>query len=145
MNEEVYKHFFCVKCKRILKCISSKLYGDDDYKMLVGEFYEFLSDYQQYIRRFDVGEIHNGYFSIDKKVRSVNSEVKRGRDTSDDISAYDLILKNKECLLSFDAPTRFIFSHSVLREGWDNPNVFQIYTLRHANSATAGIVSYAEL
>lgn len=56
---------------------------------------------------------------------------------SDDISAYDLILKDKERLLSFDEPTRFIFSHSALREGWDNPNVFQICTLRHANSATA--------
>ena len=67
----------------------------------------------------------------------MNSEVKRGRDTSDDISAYDLILKNKERLLSFEEPTRFIFSHSALREGWDNPNVFQICTLRHANSATA--------
>lgn len=93
--------------------------------------------YQQYLRRFDASEVHNGYFSIDKKGRSVNSEVKRGRDTSDDISAYDLILKNKERLLSFDEPTRFIFSHSALREGWDNPNVFQICTLRHANSATA--------
>ena len=56
---------------------------------------------------------------------------------SDDISAYDLILKNKERLLSFDEPTRFIFSHSALREGWDNPNVFQICTLRHSNSTTA--------
>ena len=56
---------------------------------------------------------------------------------SDDISAYDLILKNKERLLSFDEPTRFIFSHSALREGWDNPNVFQICTLRHSNSVTA--------
>ena len=89
------------------------------------------------MRRFDASEVHNGYFSIDKKGRSVNSEVKRGKDTSDDISAYDLILKNKERLLSFDEPTRFIFSHSALREGWDNPNVCQICTLRHANSATA--------
>ena len=97
----------------------------------------FDTDYKQYLLRFDVSEIHNGYFSIDKKGHSVNSEVKRGRDTSDDISAYDLILKNKERLLSFDEPTRFIFSHSTLREGWDNPNVFQICTLRHANSATA--------
>ena len=56
---------------------------------------------------------------------------------SDDISAYDLILKNKERLLSFEEPTRFIFSHSALREGWDNPNVFQICTLRHSNSTTA--------
>lgn len=63
--------------------------------------------------------------------------MKRGATFSDDISAYDLILKNKEQLLSFDEPCRFIFSHSALREGWDNPNVFQICTLRHANSAIA--------
>ncbi|MBR5778135.1 MAG: DEAD/DEAH box helicase family protein [Bacteroidales bacterium] len=111
---------------------------EEEYTNILNENLSlFDSDYQQYLRRFDVGDIHNGYFSIDKKGRSVNSEVKRGRDTSDDISAYDLILKNKECLLSFDEPTRFIFSHSALREGWDNPNVFQICTLRHANSATA--------
>ena len=97
----------------------------------------FDDDYQKYLRKFSVDEVHNGYFSIDKKGHAVNSDVKRGKDTSDDISAYDLILKNKERLLSFDEPTRFIFSHSALREGWDNPNVFQICTLRHANSATA--------
>jgi type III restriction enzyme len=62
--------------------------------------------------------------------------VKRGSEFSDDISAYDLILKNKERLLSFEEPTRFIFSHSALREGWDNPNVFQICTLKHSNSVT---------
>ncbi len=111
---------------------------EEEYATILNENISlFDSDYQQYLRRFDVSEIHNGYFSIDKKGRSVNSEVKRGRDTSDDISAYDLILKNKERLLSFEEPTRFIFSHSALREGWDNPNVFQICTLRHANSATA--------
>ena len=80
-------------------------------------------------------EIHGGYFSIDKKSgRAINSKTSRKSDLSDDISAYDLILKNKERLLSFDEPTRFIFSHSALREGWDNPNVFQICTLRHSNS-----------
>ena len=111
---------------------------EEEYNNILNENISlFDSEYQQYLRRFDVSEIHNGYFSIDKKGRSVNSEVKRGRDTSDDISAYDLILKNKERLLSFEEPTRFIFSHSALREGWDNPNVFQICTLRHANSATA--------
>lgn len=114
-----------------------KIFEEEYVNILNENLSLFDSDYQQYLRRFDVGEIHNGYFSIDKKGRSVNSEVKRGRDTSDDISAYDLILKNKERLLSFDEPTRFIFSHSALREGWDNPNVFQICTLRHANSATA--------
>ena len=129
-----------------------KSYGDDGevvqgvfWKIFEEEYINILNEnlslfdpeYQMYLRRFDAREVHNGYFSIDKKGRSVNSEVKRGRDTSDDISAYDLILKNKERLLSFEEPTRFIFSHSALREGWDNPNVFQICTLRHANSATA--------
>ena len=129
-----------------------KSYGDDG-EIIQGVFWKdfeeeytnilnenlslFDPEYQKYLCRFSASEVHNGYFSIDKKGRSVNSEVKRGRDTSDDISAYDLILKNKERLLSFEEPTRFIFSHSALREGWDNPNVFQICTLRHANSATA--------
>ena len=94
-------------------------------------------EYVQYLRRFETSKIHKGYFSIDKKGHSVNSEVKSGTDISDDISAYDLILKNKERLLSFEEPTRFIFSHSALREGWDNPNVFQICTLKHSDSATA--------
>lgn len=94
-------------------------------------------EYQKYLRRFEPSQIHRGYFSIDKKGRSVNSELKKGSDISDDISAYDLILRNKERLLSFDEPTRFIFSHSALREGWDNPNVFQICTLKHSDSATA--------
>ena len=77
-------------------------------------------------------------FSIDKKTgHSINSSLKRGSEFSDDISAYDLILKNKERLLSFEEPTRFIFSHSALREGWDNPNVFQICTLKHSDSNTA--------
>lgn len=96
--------------------------------------------YQKYLRETcgDVTKIHKGYFSIDKKTgRSVDSQLKRGSEFSDDISAYDLILKNKERLLSFDEPTRFIFSHSALREGWDNPNVFQICTLKHSDSQTA--------
>lgn len=97
----------------------------------------FEDDYQKYLRKFSVRQVHNGYFSVDKKGHAINSEVKRGETISSDISAYDLILKNKERLLSFDEPTRFIFSHSALREGWDNPNVFQICTLRHASSATA--------
>lgn len=98
----------------------------------------FDTNYQKYLRTTcsDVAKVHRGYFSIDKKGRSVDSSVKRGSDISDDISAYDLILKNKERLLSFDEPTRFIFSHSALREGWDNPNVFQICTLKHSDSQT---------
>ena len=101
---------------------------------------QFDTPYQTYLKSTcsDVGFVHKGYFSIDKKTgRSVDSQLKRGSEFSDDISAYDLILKNKERLLSFDEPTRFIFSHSALREGWDNPNVFQICTLKHSDSNTA--------
>jgi len=114
-----------------------KMFEDEYNRYLNENLTLFEDDYQRYLRRFTAAQVHNGYFSIDKKGHSVDSEVKRGKDTSDDISAYDLILKNKERLLSFDEPTRFIFSHSALREGWDNPNVFQICTLRHANSSTA--------
>ena len=114
-----------------------KMFEDEYNRYLNENLILFEDDYQKYLRRFTAAQVHNGYFSIDKKGHSIDSEVKRGKDTSDDISAYDLILKNKERLLSFDEPTRFIFSHSALREGWDNPNVFQICTLRHANSSTA--------
>lgn len=97
----------------------------------------FPTKYQAYLRGIETGATHRGYFSIDKKGRATDSSVKRGSEFSDDISAYDLILKNKERLLSFDEPTRFIFSHSALREGWDNPNVFQICALKHSDNATA--------
>ena len=124
---------------------SGEIVKGDLWKMFEYEYNRYLNenlslfedDYQKYLKRFNVEQVHNGYFSIDGKGKVKNSEVKRGSDISDDISAYDLILKDKERLLSFDEPTRFIFSHSALREGWDNPNVFQICTLRHANSATA--------
>jgi len=111
---------------------------EEEYERILNENISvFEDDYQEYLRRFEPSQVHNGYFSIDKKGRAVNSDLRRGSDLSDDISAYDLILKNKERLLSFEEPTRFIFSHSALREGWDNPNVFQICTLRHAASAIA--------
>ena len=97
----------------------------------------FSSAYQDYLRKIKVAGTHRGYFSIDKQGRAVDSAVKRGSEFSEDISAYDLILKNKERLLSFEEPTRFIFSHSALREGWDNPNVFQICALKHSDNATA--------
>lgn len=129
---------------------------DEDGNELLGEYgkmfeQEYISVLNQYITMFDtpyqrylkstcsdVSQVHKGYFSIDKKTgRSVDSALKRGSEFSDDISAYDLILKNKERLLSFEEPTRFIFSHSALREGWDNPNVFQICTLKHSDNSTA--------
>lgn len=94
-------------------------------------------EYVAYLDGIDVHATHRGYFSIDKKTgRAIDSQLKRGSEFSDDISAYDLILKNKERLLSFEEPTRFIFSHSALREGWDNPNVFQICTLKHGGDST---------
>ncbi len=111
---------------------------EEEYARIINDFITlFDTPYDMYLRKFAPYQTHKGYFSIDKKGRSVNSDTKRGSDISDDISAYDLILRNKERLLSFDEPTRFIFSHSALREGWDNPNVFQICTLRHSNSTTA--------
>ena len=135
--DEVAKYKSYGEDGEVEKGVFWKIFEEEYTNILHENLSLFDSAYQQYLRRLDVSEIHNGYFSIDKKGRSINSEVKRGKDTSDDISAYDLILKNKERLLSFDEPTRFIFSHSALREGWDNPNVFQICTLRHANSETA--------
>lgn len=93
--------------------------------------------YASYLKQFGPDQVHKGYFSIDKKGHAINSTTKRGSEDSDDESAYDLILKNKERLLSFDEPTRFIFSHSALREGWDNPNVFQICTLKESGSETS--------
>ncbi len=108
---------------------------EQEYNDVVNEYITiFDTPYQKYLKGIDSKITHKGYFSIDKKGRVVNSKIKRGTDISDDISAYDLILKNKERLLSFEEPTRFIFSHSALREGWDNPNVFQICTLKHSDS-----------
>ena len=108
-----------------------------EYNSVLNEYRTFFdTPYQDYLRKIQVEDTHKGYFSVDKKGRATNSTIKRGSDISDDISAYDLILKNKERLLSFDEPTRFIFSHSALREGWDNPNVFQICTLKQGSSTT---------
>ena len=78
--------------------------------------------------------MHNGYFSIDKKTKRETDDFETKTGLSKDTDAYDLILKNKEKLLSFDEPTRFIFSHSALREGWDNPNIFQICTLKKSDN-----------
>ena len=114
------------------------LYGkmfEEEYINILNEYITlFDTDYVKYLQKFEASEVHKGYFSIDKKGRKVDSTTVKGTDISDDISAYDLILKDKERLLSFDEPTRFIFSHSALREGWDNPNVFQICTLKHSDS-----------
>ena len=94
-------------------------------------------EYAGYLRRIAAKKTHAGYFSIDKKGRMINSKVRRSETSSDDAGAYDLIMKNKELLLDRDpqkSPVRFIFSHSALKEGWDNPNVFQICTLKQSSS-----------
>ncbi|HAT1807473.1 TPA: DEAD/DEAH box helicase family protein [Legionella pneumophila] len=116
---------------------------DGDYaKMFMEEYKTCLDDldlsdkheYQKYLNQHDVNQIHNGYFSIDKKTKQyVDPKTNRDKET-DDVDAYDLILKDKERLLAFDEPVRFIFSHSALREGWDNPNVFVICALKHSDN-----------
>ncbi len=93
--------------------------------------------YNEYLRGIATNKTHAGYFSIDKKSkRLVDPITGKKSSESDDVDAYDLILKDKERLLSFREPVRFIFSHSALREGWDNPNVFVICTLKHSDNTT---------
>ena len=112
------------------------------YEQVVDEFIEkYLEDspYIQHLKNIDVNKTHNGYFSIDKKSKHLVDPDMKDKNSesapiSNDSDAYDLILKDKERLLSFDEPTRFIFSHSALREGWDNPNVFTICTLKHSDN-----------
>ncbi|HKL86175.1 MAG TPA: DEAD/DEAH box helicase family protein, partial [Treponemataceae bacterium] len=115
------------------KGIYAKVF-EEEYKQAISELDMFEIEYNEYLHKLSVEDIHKGYFSIDKKGLFVDSKEKRGEGGSDDVSAYDLIMKNKERLLSLQEPTRFIFSHSALREGWDNPNVFQICTLKHSQS-----------
>lgn len=94
-------------------------------------------EYIKYLQSISAARTHAGYFSVDGKGKMINSKVGRKETTSDDVSAYELIMKNKELLLDRDparSPVRFIFSHSALREGWDNPNVFQICTLKQSES-----------
>lgn len=103
-----------------------------NWQLALGE-----DDYLRYLQAIPAAKTHAGYFSVDSKGKMINSKLKRKETTSDDVSAYELIMKNKELLLDRDpkkSPVRFIFSHSALREGWDNPNVFQICTLKQSNS-----------
>lgn len=113
---------------------------EEEYARIVNDSVTlFETPYEKYLRGISPKETHKGYFSIDRHGHAVNNREKCKVDKegiSNDISAYELILKNKKALLSFKEPTRFIFSHSALREGWDNPNVFQICMLRHSNSVT---------
>ncbi|MBN1096551.1 DEAD/DEAH box helicase family protein [Blastococcus sp. TML/C7B] len=94
--------------------------------------------YKKYLSRDEARDVHQGYFSIDKKSkRLVDGDVHKTGDEkgqSKDVAAYDLILRDKERLLSFDEPVRFLFSHSALREGWDNPNVFVMGMLKKSDN-----------
>jgi type III restriction enzyme len=91
--------------------------------------------YNRYLKGIQASRTHEGYFSIDKKSKRLVNPTTGVRSTeTDDVDAYDLILRKKEQLLKFEEPVRFIFSHSALREGWDNPNVFVICTLKHSDN-----------
>jgi type III restriction enzyme len=115
-----------------------------DYARIFEEEYRRaanLPDYRTLFQEVDLtraaAEVHDGYFSIDKKVHTPFEEQQLGRSATKeavDTSSYNLIMKEKEKLLGFETPLKFIFSHSALKEGWDNPNVFQICTLRDINT-----------
>ena len=112
---------------------------EEEYEDIISSLQLSLGedDYIRYLNSIKASKTHAGYFSVDGKGKMINSKVGRKETTSDDVSAYELIMKNKELLLDRDpkkSPVRFIFSHSALREGWDNPNVFQICTLKQSSS-----------
>lgn len=96
----------------------------------------FSPEYMQYLQNHSVSTVHAGYFSQDKKGKMTDTKESTEKGREEALRAYDLIMKNKERLLSFDEPVRFIFSHSALKEGWDNPNVFQICTLKDSDNVT---------
>ncbi len=112
---------------------------EEEYKAVIENYQREFGDddYIRYLDAITAESTHAGYFSVDKKGKLTDGKIDKKEKTSDDVSAYDLIMKNKELLLDRDpkrSPVRFIFSHSALREGWDNPNVFQICTLKQSTS-----------
>lgn len=118
---------------------------EQEYNDVYNEYYNFIDEeYKKYLDGLNGKKVHSGYFSVDKKASKglledeqifIDSKIDdKAEGTSSDEDAYDLIMKDKERLLSLSEPVRFIFSHSALREGWDNPNIFQICTLKKSNS-----------
>lgn len=112
---------------------------EEEYALLKADFLGELvfenEAYRKYLEKIEVARTHEGYFAIDKKTKKLKDpKIDKKEEASDDVDAYDLILKNKERLLSFEEPVRFIFSHSALREGWDNPNVFVMCMLKHSDN-----------
>ena len=126
----------------------ARIFEEEYDQYLSSSELNFDLKYQEYLGGIETSKTHNGYFSVDKKGKSINSKVTaKGENagTTDDVDAYDLILKDKESLLLFSSSSdtvemkkkkdvRFIFSHSALREGWDNPNIFVICTLKYTNN-----------
>lgn len=110
---------------------------EEEYKNIVDHYVGELgdNDYLRYLKGIEAHQTHAGYFSIDKKSNHfIDGKIDKKEQSSTDIDAYDLIMKNKERLLDRKEPVRFIFSHSALKEGWDNPNVFQICTLKQSGA-----------
>lgn len=112
---------------------------EEEYALLKDEYLSELAidneAYRKHLDNIEPGKTHNGYFSIDRKTKRLKDPAVGARSVdSDDVDAYDLILKDKERLLDSTEPTRFIFSHSALREGWDNPNVFVMCMLKHSDN-----------
>lgn len=113
---------------------------EEEYQLYLNEVLDLdETPYIKYLKGISVDKTHSGYFSIDKKSKRLADPTVAARGESaglsDDVDAYDLILRDKERLLSFAEPVRFIFSHSALREGWDNPNVFVICALKYSDNS----------
>ena len=119
---------------------------EEEYRNQVNQFIQTQepTPYRRYLEaNLEGNSVHAGYFSVDKVKKSdktifvdYKSASEKKNNLSNDIDAYDLIMKDKERLLSFEEPVRFLFSHSALKEGWDNPNVFQICTLKQSSAET---------
>ena len=145
---KVLSLFFIDEVEHYKKYVNGQAENGIFAKMFEEEYEDVLThcqaefndiEYIDYLNKIPASSTHKGYFSIDKKSEHlINSKVtNKSEKTTDDVDAFDLIMRNKELLLErnpIKSPFRFIFSHSALREGWDNPNVFQICTLKQSNS-----------
>lgn len=136
--DEVAKYKQYDKAGQVQDGIYAQIFEEEYQNVLDALQKDFGSEaYWAYLDAIPAEKTHAGYFSIDKKGKMIDPKAKGKEKLSDDVDAYDLIMKNKELLLDGDpvkSPVRFIFSHSALREGWDNPNVFQICTLKQSGS-----------
>lgn len=109
---------------------------EEEYMSVLNERTDLFTEPRlaEYLRSIDVRSTHAGYFYRDRRGKYVDSPEKGMKRDQADSNTFDLIMRDKERLLSMDEPVRFIFSHSALKEGWDNPNVFQICTLKDSSS-----------